>query len=88
MLVHGIIPPRVQDFAFAFVEIREIAVSPLLQPAKIFLNGSTSIWCISCFSQFCVIYKFSEGVLSPVIQVINVDVKTALALLSICGVHY
>jgi len=45
-----IVPSQVQDFAFSLVELREVPVSPFLQPVKVILNGSTTLWCISHFS--------------------------------------
>jgi len=45
----------------------------LAQPVQVFLNGSTTIWCITHFSQFCVVCLFDEGALCPVIQLINED---------------
>lgn len=32
-------------------------------------------WCISCSSQFCTFCKLAEGVLCPIIQVIDEDIK-------------
>ena len=35
VLVHGLIPPLLQDVAFPFAEVPEVPVSPLLQPVKV-----------------------------------------------------
>lgn len=47
------ISPQQPDFAFAFVELHEVAVSLFLQPDEISWNGSTTIWCNNDSSQFC-----------------------------------
>ncbi|KAK4832039.1 hypothetical protein QYF61_020554 [Mycteria americana] len=75
ILVPGVVPSQVQDFALFLVELHEIPVGPLLQPVEVPLNGSTVIWCISHSSQFGVICKLAESTLYPVIQMINEDVK-------------
>ena len=43
LLMYGVIPPQVQDFAFPFVEINRIPVDPVLQLIEVPLNGSTTI---------------------------------------------
>ena len=35
VLLHGLIPPQMQDFAFAFGKFREVPDSPFLQPDKV-----------------------------------------------------
>ena len=34
VLVHGVVPSQVQDFALALVELSEAPVSPFLQPLE------------------------------------------------------
>jgi len=46
-----------------FVELYEFSVGPFLQPVKVLLNGSTSIWSINHSSQLCIVCKLVEGVL-------------------------
>lgn len=66
VLVPGIIPSQVQNLALLVVELREVPLSQLLQPVQVPLDGSTSIWCMSHSSQFCVAFKTAGGyALSP-----------------------
>lgn len=44
ILMHAVIPPQVQDLAFVFVEFQNFMLCPFLQPVKILLNGSTTLW--------------------------------------------
>ena len=67
----GVIPPQMQNF----VELREVPLSPILQPVEVPLNGSTTIWCISHPSQFCIICELAEGALCPIVHIINEDVE-------------
>ena len=71
----GIIPPLIQEFTFHLVELLEVPVNPFVQPAEVPLDGSTTLWCISHFSQFCIISELAEGMLCPIIQIVNEDVK-------------
>ena len=56
VLMHGVIPPQVQDLALALVELHWFPLCPTLQPVQISLKGSTAFQCISHSSQFCVIF--------------------------------
>jgi len=69
--VHGVVPPQVQDPAFAFVEPHQVPLCPTLQPVQVMLNGSTAFWYTQNSSQFGVISKLAEGTLCPFIQVID-----------------
>jgi len=75
VLVHGVVPPQVQDPALALVEIHQIPLCPTLQPVQVTLNGSTACRCIHHSSQFGVISKLAEGILYPFIQVIDEEVE-------------
>ena len=55
------------------VEHDDVPVSPFLQPVKVSLNGSTSVWCVIHSSQFCIICKHTESALCPTMEVINED---------------
>ena len=48
VLVLGIAPTQVQDLALGLVEPHEVRMSPLLQPAKVPLDGILSLWMASC----------------------------------------
>lgn len=41
-LLHGGIPPQMEDFAFPFVELYEVSVSPSLHPGNIPANGNNN----------------------------------------------
>ncbi|KAK4824703.1 hypothetical protein QYF61_017929 [Mycteria americana] len=75
VVVHWVIPSQLQDFPFPFVELPEVPVSPFLQPVKVPLNGSTTIWHISHSFQSCIICKLVEGAPCPIILIINEDVE-------------
>jgi len=62
VLVHGVILFQIWDSAFPFVEHDEVPVSPFLQLVEAFLNGSTTIWCVSHSSQF---FELAEGAHYP-----------------------
>lgn len=74
VLVHGAIPPHVQDFALPFIHLNKVPDSPLLQTLKVPLNVSTTIWSINCSSQFCIICK-PVFIDCPTIYVNNEDIK-------------
>lgn len=52
-----------------------VLVGPFVWPVKAPLYGSMSLCCISPSSQFFIVCKFAEGVLSPIIQVSNGKVQ-------------
>lgn len=47
ILVPGVAPPLVQDFALPLVELQQVSVSPFLQPLEVIMDGSTTHWSIS-----------------------------------------
>ena len=61
LLMHGVVPPQVQDLALALVEPHQVPLCPDLQPIQVTLNGSTAFWCIYHTSRFCVVSKLAEG---------------------------
>lgn len=69
------LPLQEEDSAFPFAELREIPSGSFLRPLNVLLNSSTTRLCISHPSQFSVACKFAEGMLGPIIQVINKDVR-------------
>jgi len=58
--MHGVVPPQMQDPAFALVESHEVPLRPTLQPVHVSLNGSTAFWCMSHSSHFCAISKIAS----------------------------
>lgn len=51
-----------QDLAFLFAELDEIPVGQFLQKVKASLKASTTLWCISHCSQFCILPKLTKSV--------------------------
>lgn len=47
----------------------------MLQPVKVPMNSSTTLWLISRSFWSCIVIKLAEGALCPVIQVIRENVK-------------
>lgn len=52
--VSRVIPPQVQEFAIPSVDLPNIPVTLFLQLVEFLLNGNTTIWSVSHFSQFCI----------------------------------
>ncbi|KAK4811750.1 hypothetical protein QYF61_005318 [Mycteria americana] len=71
ILLPGVVPPQLQDFALLHIELYEVPVSSFLQPGKVPLDVSTTFWHLSHSFQFGVIYKLAEGTLCPIVQIIN-----------------
>lgn len=64
----------VQHTGELLVELHKIPVRPFLQAVEVCLDASMTLWHISHFSQFCVTWKFAEGSLCPIIQILSEDV--------------
>jgi len=75
IFVHGLVLPQVQDFTLPLVKLHEPPVDPFLQPVEVPLNGCMTFWLISHSFPFCVISTIAEGTISPVLLMINEDVK-------------
>ncbi|GAB0193852.1 mitochondrial enolase superfamily member 1 [Grus japonensis] len=73
VLMPGVVPPQVQDFAFVLVELHEVPVGSFLQPLEVALDGSMILWFINDTCQCCVISKIAEGALCPIVQIIRED---------------
>lgn len=71
VLVYGIIPSQVQDFAFPYIELCRVPVIPFLQPVKVPPWSSLTLWSIYHFSLISVVCKLGEGAHCPVIQILN-----------------
>lgn len=65
---------QVQDFTISFVELLEIPVCHFLPLVKSH-NSHTIMWCINYSFQVHGVCSVSEGVLCPIVQVTNRDVK-------------
>ena len=71
----GVATTQVQDFALGFVEHHEILLGLLLEPIYVSLNGILSLRHIDCTPQLGTNHKLSEGVLDPIVDVVNEDSK-------------
>ena len=69
VLVQGLVPSQVRDFALPRGELHEGPVSPFLQPLRAPLVGSTTRRRVSLSSHSCAACKLSEGTLCPISQV-------------------
>ena len=68
VLMPGVVP-------FHFVEHHEVPVCPVLQPAELPTNGSTTIGRYKTARSGWYICELADSALCPMIQVINEDVK-------------
>ena len=75
VLVPWVVPSQAQDSTVLLAELHEVSVAPFLQPVKVPLAGTTTLWCISQSSQFDVISKLAEGTLCTIVQIINEEVR-------------
>lgn len=71
-------PSWVHNVTFPFIEFHEIPVGQFLQPIKVPLNGTITIWCIHHSSQFCATCELAEAALCPAVLVINEDIQQYL----------
>ena len=74
VLLPGVVTLKVQGFAL-HVEPDDVPVSLFLWPVEVSQNGNKGFWCISHSSQLCVICKLAKGMLCPIIQITDEDVK-------------
>ena len=74
-LVREAVPPQAQDLVHPLAELHEVPERPFPQPVETALGGSTSLWCTSCSSQFCVVCEGADGMFPPVTQMPDEDVK-------------
>jgi len=64
VMVHGVVPPQMQDPALALVELHQVHE-----------NGSTAFQCIRHSFHLCVISKLAKGTLYLFFQVIDEEVE-------------
>lgn len=74
VLVLGVVPSPVQDFALLLAKLYEV-LGPFLPPVEVSLDGSLALWWTSHSPRFCVICLFTESALYHIIQIINEDIK-------------
>jgi len=75
VLVLGIAPTQVQNFALGLVQLHEIHTGPPLKPLRVPLDGIPSLQCVDFNTQLRVIGKLAEGALYPTVHVPSKDVK-------------
>ena len=73
VLVHAVVPPQARDSTLVFVKPHLVPLCSTLQPVQVLLNGSTAFWCVSHFSQLCIISKLAEGGRYPLIKFTSED---------------
>ncbi|TRZ22940.1 hypothetical protein HGM15179_004140 [Zosterops borbonicus] len=66
---------QVQDLALDLVEFHEVCTVSPLNPARVSLDGITSLQCVHCTTQPGVIGKLGEGALDPNVRVTDTDFK-------------
>ena len=74
ILVPGVVPAQVQDFAFLLAELCDCPVNAFLQLVKVPLDGSMTFWSVNRSTWFVSSANLLR-VHFPVIQVINEGVK-------------
>ena len=65
VVVHGVIPPQVQDPALAFAEFQKDLLCPPVQSVEVLLQGCTALWGISHSSQLAVTSELAEEGSAP-----------------------
>jgi len=85
--VRQVIPPQVEGFIL-FFELHKGPVSPFFQTVSVPLDGSKPFWSVSHCSLLCIISKYVECALGPIVLVINEVIKQLLALVLTLGVHH
>lgn len=71
---HQVISPQVQDSMFPVVELHNIPFHPFLQLIKAPVESCTAI-CLVYHPSLGLSTKLAEGVLCPIIQLSNEDIK-------------
>lgn len=80
LLMPGVVSYPVQGDALPHVELHDVPISPALQPGKIALDHSTTLWYVT---PPCAIRIHGEGMFCPIIQVISEDVDQELLITSL-----
>ena len=79
---------QVQDPALGLVEPHTVGLGSSIQSVQISLQSLPTLEQIDTPTQFGVIYKFTEGALNPLIQIIDKDVKQEWPLKLSPGGHH
>ncbi|KAK4828585.1 hypothetical protein QYF61_027675 [Mycteria americana] len=75
VLIPGVAPTQVQDFALGLVEPHEVHTGPLLELVQVPLDSMPSLRRVNRTTQLGVICKLAEGALDPAVYVIDDDIK-------------
>lgn len=67
----GVAPLKIRGFGFFLLEHCVVPVSLFLQPVKVPLDGTTTLWDVSHSSQFDVTCKLPKGTLCSPIQMLH-----------------
>ncbi|KAK4813546.1 LOW QUALITY PROTEIN: hypothetical protein QYF61_009589 [Mycteria americana] len=73
--LHGVVVIQVQDLALGLVEPHTIGLGPSMQPVQVPLQSLPTLKQIDVPAKLGVICKLTEGILSPLIQIIDKDIK-------------
>ncbi|TRZ08315.1 hypothetical protein HGM15179_018788 [Zosterops borbonicus] len=73
--LQGVVVAKVQDSALGLVKLHVDGLGPSIQPVQVPLQSPPSLLHIDTCSQLGVTCKFSNGGLSPLIHIINEDIK-------------
>ncbi|KAK4826516.1 hypothetical protein QYF61_010013 [Mycteria americana] len=73
--LHGAVVTQVQDLALGLVESHTIGLGPSIQPVQVPLQSLPPLKQINTPAQLGVVCKLAEGVLNPLVQIIDKDIK-------------
>jgi len=71
----GLFLSRCRSLHFPLLNFKRASFSPFLQPVQVLLDDSMMIWHVSHSSQIDVVSKLAEGMLCPIIPIINEEVE-------------
>ncbi|KAJ7414467.1 hypothetical protein BTVI_40977 [Pitangus sulphuratus] len=74
-VLEGVVVAKMQDPALGLVESHTVGFSPSTQPVQVPLQSPPTLQHIDSPPQLGVIFKFANGRLHPLIQIINKDIK-------------
>jgi len=64
VLIAGVAPTQVQNFALGLVESHEVHTGPFLELVQVPLDGIPSFWCLNRTTHLGVICRLAEGALN------------------------
>ena len=66
---------RVSDLVLGLLDLHPIALSPVIHPVQVLLQGLPVLRQVNVSSQLGVTCKLTEGPFNPSIQIIDKDIK-------------